>query len=87
MLFAVVIALPAVAHHAFGMTAVLAFWFAYVLTRPVGASFADWVGVPAARRGLGWGTGSVSLTLAAVIVGLVGYLALTRRDDPAATTW
>jgi uncharacterized membrane-anchored protein len=84
VLFTVVIAVPALAHRMWGMNAVLAFWFAYVLTRPVGASFADWIGVPPARHGLGWGTGPVSLSLAAVIAVLVGYLAVTGRDDPAA---
>jgi uncharacterized membrane-anchored protein len=83
VLFSVVIAVPAVAHRALGMGAVLAFWFAYVVTRPVGASFADWIGVPPTRRGLGLGTGPVSLTLAAIILLLVGYLAATGRDDPA----
>ena len=37
--------------------AVLAFWLAYILTRPLGASFADWMGVSHARGGLDWGTG------------------------------
>lgn len=83
VLFAVVIAIPAVAYRAPGINRVLAFWFAYVVTRPVGASFADWLGVPPARRGLGLGTGSVSLVLAAVIAALVAYLSITRRDNPA----
>lgn len=81
VLFAVVIAVPAVAHR-FGLNAVLAFWFAYVVTRPLGASFADWMGVPPARQGLGWGTGPVTLALAALIVVLVGYLQVTHADTP-----
>jgi len=83
VLFAVVIAVPAVAHSRFGMNPVLAFWFAYVTTRPLGASFADWLGVPPARHGLNLGTGPVSLTLAVVIACLVGYLAVTRVDVEA----
>ncbi len=83
ILFAIVIAVPAVAHGWFGMNAVLAFWFAYVTTRPLGASFADWLGVPAARGGVDLGTGPVSLTLGAVIVVLVGYLAIARTDIEA----
>jgi uncharacterized membrane-anchored protein len=46
ILFAVVIAVPAVAHRFARMNAVVAFWFAYIVTRPLGASFADWMGVP-----------------------------------------
>jgi uncharacterized membrane-anchored protein len=84
VLFTIVIAIPALAHRVWGMNAVLAFWFAYVVTRPVGASFADWLGVPPVRHGLGWGTGPVSLTLAAVIAVLVGFLAVTKRDTPVA---
>jgi uncharacterized membrane-anchored protein len=46
ILFALVIAVPAVAHRFARMNAVVAFWFAYIVTRPLGASFADWMGVP-----------------------------------------
>lgn len=63
---------------------VFAFWSAYVLTRPIGASFADWMGVSHARSGLGWGTGPVSLVLLAVIAVLVGVLAVQRRRSPVA---
>ncbi|MGN6635752.1 MAG: COG4705 family protein [Oryzihumus sp.] len=84
VLFAVVIAVPAVAHWKLGLGAVSAFWFAYIVTRPLGESFADWMGVPASRRGLGWGTGPVTLALAVLIVGVVGYLAATHVDAPVA---
>jgi uncharacterized membrane-anchored protein len=80
VLFAVVIAVPAVAYWRFGLNAILAFWFAYIVTRPVGASFADWMGVPHSRSGLDWGTGPVSLVLTIVIVGFVGYLTVSRKD-------
>jgi len=59
---------------------VFSFWFAYVVTRPLGASIADWVGKPASAHGLGWGAGHMSLLLTAIIAVLVTYLALTRRD-------
>lgn len=50
---------------------VAAFWTAYVLTRPVGASFADWIAVSNSRGGLNVGTGLVSgLLIAAIIVGV-----------------
>ncbi|WP_345433617.1 hypothetical protein [Actinoallomurus vinaceus] len=80
VMFAVLIALPALAYLWLRMNAVLTFWFAYVLTRPLGASFADWMGVPRARGGLALGTGPVSLFLAVIIVGFVGYLTVTRKD-------
>lgn len=53
---------------------VAAFWSAYVLTRPLGASFADWVAVDPARGGLGAGTGLVSAVLGLAIVGFVAVL-------------
>jgi uncharacterized membrane-anchored protein len=80
MLFLVVIVIPAIGHRMFGMGAILAFWFAYVVTRPLGASFADWLAVPSERGGLGLGLGPVSLTLTILIVAFVGFMAFTRRD-------
>ncbi len=79
LMFAALIAVPAVAFR-FGLNPVFSFWFAYVITRPLGASFADWAGVSRARGGLALGTGPVSLGLAAVIVVFVGYLAVSRKD-------
>ena len=81
-LFAVVIAVPAVAHWRFGLHPVIAFWFAYIVTRPLGASFADWMAVPRTRGGLGWGYGSVSTFLSLLIAACVSYLAITRCDVP-----
>jgi uncharacterized membrane-anchored protein len=85
VMFAIVIAVPAVARWRFGMNAILAFWFAYIVTRPLGASFADWMGVSHARGGLNLGAGRVSLALAALIVLFVVYLTLTptRGDVPS----
>jgi uncharacterized membrane-anchored protein len=60
--------------------AVLAFWLAYIFTRPLGASFADWMGVSHGRGGLDWGTGWVSLVLAVLIACFVAYLTVTRED-------
>jgi uncharacterized membrane-anchored protein len=78
--FAVVIAIPAVAHWRFGLNPVLAFWSAYVVTRPLGASFADWMGVSHALGGLGLGRGPVGLSLTIVIAGFVGYLSGAGED-------
>jgi uncharacterized membrane-anchored protein len=83
VMFAVVIAVPALAHWRFGMNAILAFWFAYIATRPLGASFADWMGVSHARGGLNLGAGSVSLALVTLIVLFVVYLTLTHVDVPS----
>ncbi len=55
IMFGVLIAVPAVGHFRFGWSPILAFWFAYIVTRPLGASFADWMSVPASRGGLGMG--------------------------------
>jgi uncharacterized membrane-anchored protein len=80
VLFAALIAVPVVAHRWFRTNPVLAFWFAYIVTRPLGASFADWMAVTRVRGGLGWGTGPVSLAWAVAILGFVGYLAVSRKD-------
>jgi len=80
VMFAGLIAVPAVAHRWLGLNAIVAFWFAYILTRPLGASFADWLGVSHARSGLAWGTGAVSIGTAILVGGVVAYLAVSRRD-------
>lgn len=79
LLFAAIILVPAIGYWRFGWNPILSFWFAYVLTRPLGASVADWLGKPTHLGGLGWGSGTVSLGLTLVIVILVGYLTLTYR--------
>ena len=82
VVFTVLIAIPAVAHRWFGLNAIFAFWFAYILTRPLGASYADWVGVSHARGGLNWGSGSVSIGMTVLIVIAVATLAATREGAP-----
>jgi uncharacterized membrane-anchored protein len=78
LLFSGLILVPALAFWARRTDAVLMFWVAYVLTRPLGASFADWMGKPTSVGGLGWGSGNVSLTLTAIIVVAVALLALVE---------
>jgi uncharacterized membrane-anchored protein len=80
VMFAVVFLVPALGHWRLGLNSILAFWFAYVLTRPIGASFADWMGVPHSLGGLDWGRGKVSLFFTAFIVILVAYLQFSRTD-------
>jgi uncharacterized membrane-anchored protein len=86
IMFASIIALPAVAHRWFGLNSILAFWFAYIITRPLGASFADWLDATRHLGGLNLGQGPVALAFAVVMVGFIAYLAATRIDvehDPA----
>jgi len=78
-LFAVAFALPGLAHRFAGMNAVLAFWIAYVLTRPLGASFADWIAVPPGRGGLDLGTGPITLILLVAIAAGVTTLSIRGR--------
>jgi uncharacterized membrane-anchored protein len=84
ILFAVVIAIPAAGYRWFGWNAIFSFWFAYVATRPLGASLADWLGKPSAVGGLGLGDGRVALVLGLAIFALVAYVALTRSDVQSA---
>lgn len=80
LLFTAVIAVPAIGYWRFHWDPILAFWSAYVVTRPLGASVADWMGKPKIDGGLGWGQGRVSLVLTVLIIGFVAYLAVSRTD-------
>jgi uncharacterized membrane-anchored protein len=82
ILFAVVFALPAIGYWRVKWNPIFTFWFAYIITRPLGASFADWIGKPK-PQGLGLGDGTISLILLGLIVVLVGYLQVTHKDAPA----
>jgi len=74
LLFAVLFALPALVYWRSGFNTVGAFWLAYIMTRPLGASVADWLGKPQERGGVGFGTGPTSLVLAIIIAGFVAYV-------------
>jgi uncharacterized membrane-anchored protein len=80
VLFAAAIAAVAVARFALGLSAVTSFWIAYVLTRPLGASVGDYLSQPAGDGGLGLGTVVTSVLFLAVILGLVVFLIVTRKD-------
>jgi uncharacterized membrane-anchored protein len=67
----------------FRLNAVVAFWIAYILTRPLGASLGDYLSQPRDDGGLGLGTVGASAIFLITIVGLVTYLTKTRRDAPA----
>jgi uncharacterized membrane-anchored protein len=81
VVFVAAMCVPVVLYVSRVLAAVPAFWIAYVLTRPVGASFADWGAVSAVRGGLGLGTGPISAALAVLIVVLVA--AMVARDRGA----
>jgi uncharacterized membrane-anchored protein len=82
-IFAGIIALVVVAHYCFKLGAVSAFWVAYILTRPFGASCGDLLSKSVARGGMGWGTVSTSAVFLVVIVALVVYLSRTEKCQPA----
>jgi uncharacterized membrane-anchored protein len=79
-----VFAIPGFAYRFAGLNAIVAFWFAYVLTRPLGASFSDWLGKSRHAGGLGYGDGPVAFVLTVLIVAFVGYLTASGVDrEPA----
>jgi uncharacterized membrane-anchored protein len=72
--------IPAVAYFLTANHQVLWFWIAYVLTRPLGASFADWLRKPSSLSGLGYGDGHVAVILTILIFILVSYMAISHKD-------
>jgi uncharacterized membrane-anchored protein len=84
VLFAALIAVPALGYRFAHWNAVFSFWCAYVLTRPLGASVADWLAKPPGAGGRGWGAGTVSAVFGLAIVVLVAYLTYSRADAPDA---
>jgi uncharacterized membrane-anchored protein len=79
-LFAAIIAIPAIGWWRFDLNPILAFWLAYIVTRPLGASFADGFSKPHANTGLGLGDGTVSGLALVVFIALVTYVVVTKRD-------
>jgi uncharacterized membrane-anchored protein len=79
VLFASVMAIPAIGWWRFHMNPIVAFWFAYIVTRPLGASFADGFSKHG-NTGLGLGDGAVSGLSLLVFIALVAYVALTKLD-------
>ncbi len=85
VLFFVLILIPLVGYWRLHMNPVLGFWFAYTLTRPLGASIADWLGVSHSLGGLGWGRGVVAIVLLVPFVAMVAYMALSGVDGAGRT--
>lgn len=82
-LFLVLFALPGLVFTVTRRAAVGTFWSAYVVTRPLGASFADWSAVPPARGGLDLGTGPVTAVLLVVFVVVVATMTARARRAAA----
>jgi uncharacterized membrane-anchored protein len=78
-MFCGLIVLPLLARRFLGMGYVAAFWTAYVLTRPLGASFADWMGGPSFRGGLGIETALVAVLWGLAILVVALYLVVAHR--------
>lgn len=87
LIFGVSIAIVTVAHFGFKLNAILAFWIAYILTRPFGASVGDYLSQARGDGGLGLGTVVTSALFLVTILVLVTYLALTRRDESTPVTF
>jgi len=79
-IFAAAIAAIAFCHFALRMNAILSFWLAYIMTRPLGASIGDYLASPTGEGGLGLGTTVTSIIFLSTILALVVFLAVTRRD-------
>ena len=80
LLFATLICIPAIGWWRLQLNPIVAFWFAYIITRPIGASFADWFSKPQSISGLNLGDGPVSGVALVVFITLVAYLAVTKYD-------
>jgi uncharacterized membrane-anchored protein len=80
VLFAAIIAIPAIGWWPLSLNPIVAFWFAYIVTRPLGASFADWFSKPHASTGLGLGDGTLSGLALIVFIALVAYVTVTKCD-------
>src|SRR5665213_3066187 len=85
LIFATAIALTYWAYR-LGGNAVLTFWIAYIITRPLGASMGDVLSQPHANGGLGLGTTGTSVLFLTAIVALVVYMTRQQRDDEPAVS-
>lgn len=79
ILFAGMIGVVAIAHYGLKINSVLTFWLAYILTRPLGASFADYLSQPLANGGLAFGAALTNATFLIAIIALVVYLSMKQK--------
>jgi uncharacterized membrane-anchored protein len=80
LLFTLIILIPAVAHWQLDLDGIAAFWMSYVVTRPLGASFADYISKPRNISGINFGDGPTAIVFAVAVFVLVSYLAIARPD-------
>ena len=80
LIFGAIIALVAVGYFVFHLNAVVAFWLAYIFTRPLGASFGDFLSQPMEYGGLGFGTIITSLIFLGCIIAIVVYMTVMFRS-------
>lgn len=80
LVFGGFILVPAIVYLATRRNEVLWFWTAYVITRPLGATLADWFGKSRKLTGLNYGDGHVAIILTIAIIILVAYIAITKKD-------
>ncbi len=80
LIFGGAIAVVYVLHRRFALNAILAFWIAYILTRPLGASIGDYLSQARADGGVGVGTTVTSVIFLLTILAVVTYLTITKRD-------
>ena len=79
LMFGAVIAVITVVYYQLKLNAVLAFWLAYILTRPFGASMGDLLSQPVTAGGLGLGTVGTSAVFLVAIVGVISYMTKQQR--------
>jgi uncharacterized membrane-anchored protein len=86
IMFSLLFAAAGIAYFVFRLNEVAAFWIAYILTRPMGASFADWFDKPRDMSGLGFGTAPIAALLTVAVALAIGYIWLRfQRQSVSAT--
>lgn len=86
LIFGGLIAVVAVAHLKFRVNAIVAFWIAYILTRPLGASLGDLLSQAPKDGGVGLGASGTSALFLVTILAMVIFLSVTKRDQVVSET-
>jgi uncharacterized membrane-anchored protein len=82
LVFGALIAAVTIGYYYLRMNEILVFWLAYILTRPLGASMGDLLSKPVTSGGLNFGTLGTTMLFLSIILSLVIYLTLSRKDHP-----